>query len=112
MNKSYSNSMRKLISRFSHHLYKKNHKRFLKHNSINASDYSSFLKLSFEKSYSRFSPINYLPGNDFQSYKVLYNFISLNSLAEISGKTFSGLSEAYNWDLKYKIRIKNRIKAT
>ena len=99
-----NNSMRRFISSFSYLLYKKNFKKYLYHFKINKSEYSSLLKLSFEKSYSRFSPIHYLPANEFQSLKVLYNFISLNALSEISGESILDLAKEYNWKLKFKIR--------
>tara|TARA_Y100001978_G_C23634375_1_gene405063 strand:+ start:44 stop:913 length:870 start_codon:yes stop_codon:yes gene_type:complete len=96
--------MRKLISSFSHHLYKKNFNKYLYHFKINKSEYYSILKSSFEKSYSRFSPIHYLPANEFQSLKILYNFISLNALSEISEESITELVKEYNWKLKFKIR--------
>ena len=96
--------MRRLISSFAYHLYKNNYERYLKHSEITKTDYKKMVKLFFAKSYSRFSPINYLPNSEFNSLKILYNFLSLCALSELSNKTINQLSEEYKWEMKFKIR--------
>ena len=96
--------MRNLISKFSYHLYKNNYKKYLSHYKISKQEYEKFLKICFAKSYCRFSPVNYIPANNFQCLKILYNYLSLNALSEITNKSISDLSEEYNWEMKFKIR--------
>ena len=96
--------MRRLISSFAFHLYKNNYDKYLKHNEIKKGEYKKLIKLFFKKSYSRFSPINYLPTSEFNSLKILYNYLSLSALSELSNRSIFELSEEYEWNMKFKIR--------
>ena len=96
--------MRSSFAKLSHIIYKSNYNKFLQNFATTEKTHDYFVKFAFSKSYSRFSPIHYLPGNNFQRLKVLYNFLSLISLAKLTNKSIDGLISEYTWDLKYKIR--------
>ena len=96
--------IKELISKITYRIYKSNYKKFLVNNPVSKKQYNDFLKNSFFKSYKRFNPIRYLPGNEFQRLKVLYNFLAIESLSELTGKSIQDLSNEYYWDLKEKVR--------
>ena len=96
--------MRSSFAKLSHIIYKNNYEKFLQNFHITKKTHDYFVKFAFSKSYSRFSPIHYLPDNNFQRLKVLYNFLSLMSLSKLTNKSIEELISAYTWDLKYQIR--------
>ena len=96
--------MKSIIAKLSYIIYKKNFDKYFHNICITRKTHDNFVKFAFTKSYSRFSPIHYLPGNNFQRLKVLYNLLSLISLSKLTNKSIEDLISEYTWDLKYKIR--------
>ena len=96
--------MKSLISRLAPRVYTSNYEKYLRNSSISKEQYYEFLQWSFKKSYKRFNPIRYLPGNNFQKLKILYGFLALESLSQLTNKSIKKLCEEYTWELKDEIR--------